>query len=460
MDPVEGIIASHNRLDRRIVYRPAIFKPNGFYYYSQCATTTIAAFANRHRPQRLDEYDPKLFANDRILRKFKCKLEPWSYTEYIASMDNPTKAKFYQRWLEFLEAGGDISSHICPNTKLEKVSPTKYKAGRLIQARHPTFNLAYGRYIKPLERALKYRDQFGKGTYDQIGAKVYKLANKYRYYTEGDHTTFDAYVTPEMLRLSHRFYARCFQQNPELLKLSKRTINNRATTRNGERYRVHGTRMSGDVDTSFGNCIINYYILRSLLADLHIDGDAIVNGDDFILFTNRPIPIADATRILRRYNMDTKLVPSTTRIHTVEFCRCRLILHPDGTPTMAFDPARLKNIYGCTYKHYTDEQYITYLKTVHHANYFINLNSPIHRLWRPLPDFDKKLAKYLDAQVHRILEKQKGNKPYTEPYLTPSFVEAYPDYRYTEQQLPIYQPITEKQRELIINHNIKEIVEL
>jgi hypothetical protein len=46
-------------------------------------------------------------------------------------------------------------------------------------------------------------------------------------------------------------------------------------------------QMPGDVDTSFGNSLIKYYILISLLNELNIVGDAIVNGDDFILFTTR-----------------------------------------------------------------------------------------------------------------------------------------------------------------------------
>jgi hypothetical protein len=38
--------------------------------------------------------------------------------------------------------------------------------------------------------------------------------------------------------------------------------------------------MPGDVDTSFLNSLINYYILISLLNELNIVGDAIVNGND------------------------------------------------------------------------------------------------------------------------------------------------------------------------------------
>nr|AZS32321.1 hypothetical protein 2 [Crane fly tombus-like virus 3] len=101
------------------------------------------------------------------------------------------------------------------------MSTSKYKAPRLIQGRHPTFNLAYGRYIKPLEKSLKIDRHFGKGNYDDIGKKVHYFGKKYKYYTEGDHTTFDSHVTREMLQLCHRFYSRCYKQNRELHKLCK-----------------------------------------------------------------------------------------------------------------------------------------------------------------------------------------------------------------------------------------------
>ncbi|APG76359.1 hypothetical protein 2 [Hubei diptera virus 15] len=391
-----------------------------------------------------------------MLRRFKCRVQPWSYDEYIESMDCPSKRQFYLDTKLDMEAGRTISNRITPFTKLEKMGTNKYKAPRLIQARHPTFNLALGCYIKPLERALKFRDNFGKGTYDQIGAKVARLSRKYKYYTEGDHLTFDAHVTVEMLRLCHRFYLRCFNNDSKLLRLCGKTIRNRALSRNGERYTVNGTRMSGDVDTSFGNSIINYYIIRSVLADLHLSGDAIVNGDDYIIFTDVPIDGSAATTAFRRYNMDTKLLPSSSNIHTVSFCRTKLFYHPDGHPTMGFDPVRLKKIYGCTNIMYPFEDYMQYLELIHHANYMININSPIHTNWKPLPKLESKLKKYMTRSLERVFNKQLSNKPYDYDYLTPSYIEAYPDYVY-DRKVNILYTKPKPPIEFIINHNIKEI---
>lgn len=449
----------HNRLFRGILYHPSIFKPNDFYYYSQSSTTTIAALVHRHFPRTLPEYEETNFLNDKRLNKFKRKLSPWSMDDFINSMDDPSKRKFYTSIKLGLEQGRPVSALITPFTKLEKMSTNKYKPPRLIQARHPSFNISYGCYIKPLERNLKSSINFGKGTYDQIGAKIAKLSRKYKYYTEGDHTTFDAFVTTAMLKLCHRFYSRCYQQDINLIRLCRKTLRNRAISRNGERYKVNGTRMSGDVDTSLGNSLINYYIIMEVINRLGISGDAIVNGDDFIIFTNCPIPTEPAKLLFRTYNMDTKLAASTTNIHHVEFCRTKLIYHPDGHPTMAFDPDRLKNIYGCSYKLLPQQKYISYLTAVQHANYIINLNSPVHRQWHALPKLEDKLKKYLPTNILQEMQKQSNNRVYHWDYLSPSYIQAYPNYRIETKKYEIYKkPI--KQKKIIINHNIKEIIQL
>lgn len=221
----------------------------------------------------------------------------------------------------------------------------------MIQARHISFNIHYGRYIKPLEINLskrgKFRHHFGKGTPNQIACRIQKLASRWKYYTEGDHSTFDAHVTVEMLQLTHAFYNSCFQSK-ELSALCRRTINNKCVSRHGDRYTVRGTRMSGDMDTSLGNSLINLAILQELLFHLDIEGEAIVNGDDFILFTESPVPIHDSQIVLRWMNMETKMKPSTTNIHEVEFCRKKMVYNTSGQPIMLPDIDRVFNTFGLT----------------------------------------------------------------------------------------------------------------
>lgn len=112
---------------------------------------------------------------------------------------------------------------------------SKYKAPRMIQARHISFNIQYGKYIKPLEQYVTKKHKlalhFGKGTPNEIAERIYKLSNKWNYKTEGDHSTFDAHITKEMLQLTHKYYQACFGGDSFLSKLSKRTINNTCKSR-------------------------------------------------------------------------------------------------------------------------------------------------------------------------------------------------------------------------------------
>lgn len=444
-------------LERRIQYRPSIYNPASYYYYPQCSATTVAAIELRHAPVKLEEYRPEHFKSLSHLRQFYCKPGVWSREEYISQIDDPAKRKYYQRVADQLGFGRKVSALVCAFTKLEKYSTSKYKPPRLIQARDPSFNLEYGRYIKPIERALKTNIHFGKGTYDVCGAKIERLRSKWRWYTECDHSTFDAHVTVEMLKLCHQFYRKCQGHNPYMESLARRTIHNKGTTRYGERYKVTGTRMSGDVDTSLGNSLINYHILIRALKLLNIRGDAIVNGDDSIIFTDEPIPTQEYVRILRQFNMESVVLPSVNNIHKVEFCRTRLIYHPDKNPTLMFDPARLRSIYGMTWKSYPDHVYIKYLEAVSHANSCMNSNSPVGREWKALERIGKQLN-LLERNIQLELAKQHGaNRPYTWDYLDPSITEAYPNYRMATKQHPTI-PRNVEPLDHLINHNTRELL--
>lgn len=308
----------------------------------------------------------------------------------------------------------------------------------MIQARHLSFNIDYGTYIKPLEDALGKDIHFGKGNYLDIGKKIHRLSKKYRYYTEADHSTFDAHVTPEMLQLTHTFYQSCYYHDRYLGKLSKRTINNNCATRDGIKYKIRGTRMSGDVDTSLGNSLINYAILKEVMRRLHIKGDAIVNGDDSILFTDQPLT-EEFSRLLREYNMETQMKPSTTNIHTVEFCRTKLVINANGTPTMMIDPKRLFQIFGMTYKLTSD--YIEFLRQVICCNIACNMANPLYFIWADIYTqvFGELAASDLRIAILKTLEKKHRNialknlnSPPTTPELNQSMHLAHGDMQYIQ----------------------------
>lgn len=450
------LYSDHNNLHRTTEYRPSIIAPHSFYIYPQCGVTTAAAYINRHRPQTLDEYNPRLFRNTGHLQRFKRHPRRWTREEYADSFRDPGKRRFYSRIASDLDLGRKrVSAGVQPFTKMEKMSTNKYKAPRLIQARNPTFNIEYGRYLKPLERACKDDIHIGKGNFDQIGAKVHKLAKRYKYYTECDHTAFDAHVTVEMLRLTHRFYQSCYPNDRDMVRLASRTIVNHCYTRNGESYHIRGTRMSGDVDTSFGNSLINYYILKDALKQLQIHGDVIVQGDDSIIFSDVPIG-QEFVEILRTYNMESKISTSTTRIHTVEYCASKLVYSNSGRPTMAADPGRLRSRYGFCFRPYDEPTYKKYLRAVSHCNWCLTKNTPASRAWTKIENINLRHLRLLEAdEIFYLTEESEGIRLCESNIPTPSMIEAYPDYDWDVTEIEYKLPPAQKK--YIINHENKEM---
>nr|QTJ63577.1 RNA-dependent RNA polymerase [Hymenopteran tombus-related virus] len=304
---------------------------------------------------------------------------PWTEDEYIASMKPAFKQKMYRRVYENYLQDGRVPSVVQPFTKIEKLKTSKYKAPRMIQARHPMFNIKFGRFIKALEHASiahkKIGRHLGKGTTDQIAKKLQYLARKYPYYTEGDHKAFDAHVTIEQKRHLHKFYQSCFKHNAELRSLANRTIYNRCYTLHGDKWLVGGTVMSGDVDTSFGNCRINQAILDNMLFDFKIKGEVIVNGDDFVIFSEAPIPTEQAITYLLTHNMECELQPSTQIITDVSFCGSKLVISEAGEPTLLRDMRKNIDTYGMTHRIMVSRD--QYLKDLATCYAYMEAHNPI-----------------------------------------------------------------------------------
>lgn len=167
----------------------------------------------------------------------------------------------------------------------------------------------------------------------------------------------------------------------------------------------------------------------------------------------------------REFNSESVIKTNITNIHQVEFCRSKLILHPDGTPTMMTDPKRIEKIYGMRYKPMGKGNYVDYLRAVHHCNFSINRNTPAKFLWQPLdvqiPGISTEqifnfVKKNMDDQaLSRVKIKEKTNKPWAEPILTQSVLEAYPEFS-IRRPYPI-QSVIPAQISLCVNHSNKTI---
>jgi len=411
------------------IYKNFYTKYTKYYYYPSAPETTLAAYLYRHKPYMSDTYNPKI----NYYRHLKHKVihpRVWDHEEYIATITPAGKrASYQQAWSKYLQ-DGKASPIVLPFTKIEKMKATRYKAPRMIQSRQMPFNVLYGVYLKSLEYSLFKHPFLGrnyaKGTNQSISNKIQGFLRKYKYVTEGDHKTFDSHVTREHKRHLHRFYLACFKHCPKLRKLARQTINNKCVSRNGDRYRVTGV-MSGDVDTALGNCLINEMILREMLHQLGIDGELIVNGDDFLLFTNVPIDVEKARSILLTMNMECDMLESTDIVEKASFCSSHFVMRPDGMRTLMKNPEKMIDTFGMTHRIIVDRN--EYLRDLAIAYAYLNHDNPIgyhisrafhvhiNRVVPMLQSLDQKFAHLLS--LTKIDYISNGE-------ITPSMITAFP----------------------------------
>ncbi len=183
--------------------------------------------------------------------------------------------------------------------KAEKINFTSKgdPAPRVIQPRDPRYNVEVGRYLKPLEPKIYKAVEriFGdvtifKGLNAQDSAT--KMYNKWRRYRKPvaiglDASRFDQHVSKEALEWEHSCYTGCFSDSRELSKLLQWQILNEGVgyVEDGKvKYSVEGCRMSGDMNTALGNCVIMCGLVHAYCKHVGIDKFSLANnGDDCVV---------------------------------------------------------------------------------------------------------------------------------------------------------------------------------
>jgi hypothetical protein len=239
--------------------------------------------------------------------------------------------------------------------KAEKINFTSKPdpAPRVIQPRTPRYNVILGKHIKVVEKLL-YKGvarvfnsiTICKGLNASARGKV--ISDKWSRFKRPvgiglDASRFDQHCSKPILEWEHGFYKALFPQSRELQRVLDWQIHNNGTahTPDGElKYRVTGCRMSGDMNTALGNCLIMCGLVWTYLREIGIRKYELMNdGDDCVLIMER--------RHLHRlnnlgnwfadfgYNMTRE--PPVYQLEELEFCQCRPVF--DGAKwTMVRDP--------------------------------------------------------------------------------------------------------------------------
>lgn len=205
----------------------------------------------------------------------------------------------YERAVVNLLSRGFVRDDACVKAfvKAEKINFTAKgdPAPRMIQPRAPEYNVMVGRYLKVFEKQLfvGFRRAFGypvvlKGlNADGVAKELRKHWDRFDQPVGVglDASRFDQHVSAQALRFEHSVYNDVFR-SPELAKLLEMQVYNnvRGVAADGAvRYKVKGCRMSGDINTGMGNCLIMSLMVLAYFEHVGLDARLANNGDDCVV---------------------------------------------------------------------------------------------------------------------------------------------------------------------------------
>lgn len=242
-----------------------------------------------------------------VLRRHLPSTTPILRQQFVDS-NKGRKHLIYQRAYESLCAKPFVvkDSYIKAFVKVEKMNVTKKPdpVPRVIQPRSPRFNVEVGRYLRPIEERIyeAIADVYGEKTVVKginalesgrlMKAKWDKFKNPVA--VGLDASRFDQHVSQSALKWEHSVYLMCFflkHHKDQLARLLRLQLINKCfgAAPDGElQYTTDGCRMSGDMNTGLGNCLLMCAMIYCYMQSRGIHKFSLANnGDDCVVFMER-----------------------------------------------------------------------------------------------------------------------------------------------------------------------------
>lgn len=272
------------------VWHPSMWVP---FVHEQCRCNELVSLRNRVLaacpPFLGDERQFNRVADD--FARLIGPAEPLSYEEAFKGFPR-AKADRYLREIPKAELGLECRySTIRAFVKFERLVEWD-KDPRMIQFRHPAYSLVLATYLKAIEHKL-YRIRGGRflppdrciakglnqrDRYSLLKRKLLRFRNPVMIGI--DASRWDLHCRAKLLSKEHRVYNKVFGCS-RLRKMLVKQLRNKGFTSTQIKYVVDGCRMSGDMNTALGNCILMLMLLCVLLQ--YIFWDLLDDGDDCIV---------------------------------------------------------------------------------------------------------------------------------------------------------------------------------
>lgn len=371
--------------------------------HNKCYCNEMISLHNRHLIDRsYIQFDATYYnkhCKTYLKHQFSC--DRISYRE-VVNLYKGGKRRIYERARSEVLASGlrKTDANVQMFIKQEKIAVDEIyeKSPRAIQYRSSRYNLVLASYLKPLETEFNAKLGLGPSQTKVVtkGLNGAELAELFLYkssffsepiYLECDHKKFDSTIRVEHLLSEHKVYNNHYK-DWELRQMLKKQIKNKCFTKRGIKYSVNGTRMSGDFNTSLGNCILNRLVLESFVG--HVKHELMVDGDDSVIIIEKNDYHTLDLVHFERMGFETT-VKFRTNINDVVYCRKKLV--NCDQPVFVRDPLRmLSNMALCLIR-YQPNSYMNWVAGVFDCERISNSGIPI---FSSLPDLKVKRIKDQD----------------------------------------------------------------
>jgi len=279
------------------------------------------------------------------------KLKPWSIKDVLPLWSGPKYRTYVTAFNSLVvEPLTRRDGYLKCFVKCEKISSAKKDpVPRVIQPRSARYNLNLARFLKPHEKEYYRRidrmfDTDGKGDktvfkgLDAKGVADHMLLKASRYsnpvFVGLDASRFDQHVSEQALRWEHSIYLNTMAYDTkELARLLEWQIDNVGFGYFPEgkvKYKVRGRRMSGDMNTSLGNCMLMSCMVHAYMRLKRIPCSLANNGDDCVLIFERSRlkEISDLSEWFLKMGFKMVREKALYDIRQVSFCQLNVISSP------------------------------------------------------------------------------------------------------------------------------------
>jgi len=295
-----------------------------------------------HRPPLVKDsaFDTRLFREFRTAIADEARMHATILTlREVVECYTGAKRRCYQRAYESLcrVALHRKDAELRPFTKFEKQALDK--ACRIINPRSPRYNLVLGKYLKKAEKNFYHaiNKKWDSCTDHTVikGLNVVEAAQVFRAKWDRfsdpvaiglDAKKFDMHVSVPALKYEHSFYNKVFR-TPELRRLLEMQLQNRGKAYCADgtvEFSMPGTRSSGDLNTSLGNCILMCAMLWVFCRINDIRAELANNGDDCVIIIERADEAKFRSTVAEWFigvGFRMEVEPTVDVFEEIEFCQ-------------------------------------------------------------------------------------------------------------------------------------------